>query len=46
MSDVDLTTAEAFAPADLDAGGDTVLDLAAAAPAAEGRAPIARWYAV
>jgi transcriptional antiterminator NusG len=57
VSDVDLTTDE-LATADLDAAGDaaasgetavhgeTVLDLAAAAPPAEGRAPIARWYAV
>ena len=57
MSDVDLTTDE-LATADLDAAGDaaaggetavhgeTVLDLAAAATPAEGRAPIARWYAV
>ena len=39
MSDVDLTTEE-FAAADLAA------DAEPAAPAVEGRAPIARWYAV
>ena len=50
MSDVDLTT-DALADAAADAlgaadGGEAVLDLAAAAAPAEGRAPIARWYAV
>ena len=44
MSDVDLTTDD-LATTALAAGGDGVLDMAAAAPA-EGRAPVARWYAV